>query len=162
MVVPKAPVWKPAPVGEDGDGEEGGQGRGALSEGDVQMFERENSELLRGYDEHLDQVRLCPLLPSPLARSVAYNTLVSLAQITKTTQTLAQISTLQSLLSQSLLQQSETSSRLLLEAGQGVADVRAGNKQLEKARERGGSGRVMVLTFLIGAAFALLFLDYMS
>ena len=83
-------------------------------------------------------------------------------QITKTTQTLAQISTLQSLLSQSLLQQSETSSRLLLEAGQGVADVRAGNKQLEKARERGGSGRVMVLTFLIGAALALLFLDYMS
>ncbi|KAL7413417.1 hypothetical protein BDY24DRAFT_68802 [Mrakia frigida] len=130
LVVPKAPVWKPE-LDEDGNRE------GGLSEGDVQMFEKENSELLRGYDEHLDQ-------------------------ITKTTQTLTQISTLQSLLSQSLLTQSETSSRLLLEAGQGVSDVRAGNKQLEKAKERGGSGRLMVLVFLIGAGVALLFLDWMS
>jgi syntaxin 18 len=58
--------------------------------------------------------------------------------------------------------QAETSDRLLLEAGQGVSDVRAGNAQLVKAKERGGSGRVMVLTFLIGAALALLFLDWYS
>jgi len=50
LVVPKAPVWKPE---LDGEGEER---EGRLSEGDVQMFEKENSELLRGYDEHLDQV----------------------------------------------------------------------------------------------------------
>lgn len=73
-----------------------------------------------------------------------------------------QISTLQSLLSQSLMQQSETSDRLLLEAGQGVSDVKAGNEQLRKAHERGGSGRVMLLTFLIGASLALLFVDWYS
>lgn len=83
-------------------------------------------------------------------------------QIQKTQQTLLQISTLQSLLTQSLLQQSETSDRLLLEAGQGVSDVRAGNAQLVKAKERGGSGRTMLLAFLIGASLALLFLDWYS
>lgn len=166
LVVPRAPVWKPT-LDEEQEGDRG------LSEGDVQLFEQENSELLRGYDEHLDQVSsirrvlLAALSSSEtvLSNSPADTPLsfpLPSPQITKTTQTLAQISTLQSLLSQSLLTQSETSSRLLLEAGQGVSDVRAGNKQLEKAKERGGSGRVMVLTFLVGASLALLFMDWMS
>lgn len=60
------------------------------------------------------------------------------------------------------MQQAEVSERLLLEAGQGVADVKAGNDQLRKANERASSSTLMILVFLIGASLALLFVDWYS
>jgi syntaxin 18 len=60
------------------------------------------------------------------------------------------------------MQQSEVSDRLLLEAGQGVADVKAGNEQLRKANERASSSTLMILVFLVGASLALLFVDWYS
>ncbi|CDZ97978.1 STX18 [Phaffia rhodozyma] len=113
------------------------EGESELTREQIQLFESENEQMMKTYDSHLEEIQ-------------------------KTQKTLSQISTLQSLLSQSLMQQAETSDRLLLEAGQTVSDVKAGNEQLRKAQERSGSGRIMLLTFLIGASLALLFLDWYS
>ncbi len=73
-----------------------------------------------------------------------------------------EVSQLQSSLIAHLQSQSETIDRLYDDAMGTVNDVERANKELKKAKERGGEARVFLLVFLIGGSLTLLFLDWYS
>lgn len=106
-----------------------------LSKEQLQMFESENSALLSHMEEQLSSVL-------------------------RAEKSLLEVSALQTELVRHLVQQTEVTERLYEEAVGSVAEVKAGNEQLKQARKRGEEGRLFLLIFLIGAAMALLFLDW--
>lgn len=106
-----------------------------LSAEQVQQFALENNALV----EHME------------------NQLTSVLAAEKS---LLEISTLQSELVRHLAQQTEMTEMLYDQAVGSVGDMGKANEQLKQARQRGKEGRLFLLIFLLGASFALLFLDW--
>ncbi|KZO98021.1 hypothetical protein CALVIDRAFT_562418 [Calocera viscosa TUFC12733] len=101
----------------------------------MQLFEQENSSILRSAENVL-------------------------AEVQRAEQSLHEIGALQGELVAHLTAQTEVTDRLYEEAVGTRGEVERGNEQLRKARERGGDARKWLLFFLIGASLALLFLHY--
>jgi syntaxin 18 len=86
----------------------------------------------------------------------------TLSTVLSAESSILEISQLQSSLIAHLQSQSETIDRLYDDAVGTVNDVERANKELKKAKERGGEARVFLLVFLIGGSLTLLFLDWYS
>lgn len=108
-----------------------------LSAHQLQQFESENSALL----EHMES---------------------QLSSVLAAEKSLLEISAMQTELVRHLVQQTEIIDRLYDEAVGSVSEVGKANKQLKRAKERGGDARLMLLVFLIGATLSLLFLNWYS
>ncbi|KAG2187067.1 hypothetical protein INT44_003295 [Umbelopsis vinacea] len=106
-----------------------------LSQDQMQMLERENDAMLSEMENTLNQVR-------------------------DAEKALLEISTLQSQLTSHLAVQTAQTDQLYAEAIATTDRVEQGNQQLVRARERNRGTRKMILAFLIGASFVLLFLDW--
>jgi syntaxin 18 len=106
-----------------------------LSQDQLQMLERENDTMLSEMENTLNQVR-------------------------DAEKALLEISTLQSQLTSHLAVQTAQTDQLYAEAIATTDRVEQGNQQLVRARERNRGTRKMILAFLIGASFVLLFLDW--
>lgn len=106
-----------------------------LSQDQLQMLERENDAMLSEMENTLNQVR-------------------------DAEKALLEISTLQSQLTSHLAVQTAQTDQLYAEAIATTDRVEQGNQQLIRARERNRGTRKMILAFLIGASFVLLFLDW--
>jgi len=106
-----------------------------LSAAQLQQFESENNALLDHMQSQLDSV---------LAAE----------------KSLLEISNLQTELVKHLAQQTEITDRLYDEAIGSVAEMGKANQQLKKAKERSGEARLFLIIFLLGASFALLFLNW--
>lgn len=98
-------------VGESGAGAE-------LSDEQLQLFEKENSTMLKHYTDQLDQVK-------------------------NVQQTLYSISELQTQLAQNLVEQSENIELLVQDAHLTEENVTGGNKQLKKASERKSTAQMV-------------------
>ncbi|GAO50622.1 hypothetical protein SAICODRAFT_66730 [Saitoella complicata NRRL Y-17804] len=103
----------------------------------LQALESENKSMLEEFSSTLDQVR-------GLEKA------------------LMEISSLQNVLVQHLVQQTELTDQLYDEAVTTAEEVQRGNTQLKKARERNSSTTKFILVFLIMASLILLFLDWYS
>jgi syntaxin 18 len=108
-----------------------------LSAHQLQQFESENNALL----EHMES---------------------QLSSVLAAERSLLEISAMQTELVRHLVQQTEIIDRLYDEAVGSVSEMGAANKQLKRAKERSGEARLMLLVFLIGATFSLLFLNWYS
>ena len=108
-----------------------------LSKDQIQQFELENNALIDHMESQLDTVL-------------------------KAEKSLLEISQLQTELINHLATQTELTERLYDEAVGTVGEVGKANVQLKQARKRGEEGRLFLLIFLVGASFALLFLDWYS
>ncbi|KAG0147079.1 hypothetical protein CROQUDRAFT_656544 [Cronartium quercuum f. sp. fusiforme G11] len=108
-----------------------------LSASQLQQFDSESSALLRTTE----------------------NTLASIKQ---TESSLLEISNLQSELVFHLTQQTELIDTLWDDAVVSTGKVEQGNLQLLTAKENNRESRIWLLTFLLGASFALLFVDYIA
>lgn len=108
-----------------------------LSAHQLQQFESENNALL----EHMES---------------------QLSSVLAAEKSLLEISAMQTELVRHLVQQTEIIDRLYDEAVGSVSEVGKANKQLKRAKERGGDARLMLLVFLIGATLSLLFLNWYS
>lgn len=106
-----------------------------LSSAQLQQFESENNALLDHMQSQLDSV---------LAAE----------------KSLLEISNLQTELVKHLAQQTEITDRLYDEAIGSVAEMGKANQQLKQAKERSGEARLFLIIFLLGASFALLFLNW--
>lgn len=106
-----------------------------LSAEQMQQFAQENNALL----EHMES---------------------KLTGVLAAERSLLEISAMQTELVRHLASQTEMTERLYEEAVGSVADVGQANVQLKEARKRGAEGRLFLLVFLLGASFALLFLDW--
>lgn len=103
----------------------------------LQQFESENNALL----EHMES---------------------QLSSVLAAEKSLLEISAMQTELVRHLVQQTEIIDRLYDEAVGSVSEIGKANKQLKRAKERSGEARLMLLVFLIGATFSLLFLNWYS
>lgn len=101
----------------------------------MQQFAQENNALL----EHMES---------------------KLTSVLAAEKSLLEISAMQTELVRHLASQTEMTERLYDEAVGSVAEVGKANVQLKEARKRGEEGRLFLLIFLLGASFALLFLDW--
>ncbi|BEJ15116.1 hypothetical protein CspHIS471_0408830 [Cutaneotrichosporon sp. HIS471] len=108
-----------------------------LSAHQLQRFESENNALL----EHMES---------------------QLSSVLAAEKSLLEISAMQTELVRHLVQQTEIIDRLYDEAVGSVSEMGKANKQLKRAKERSGEARLMLLVFLIGATFSLLFLNWYS
>ncbi|CAK9779950.1 hypothetical protein CC85DRAFT_278029 [Cutaneotrichosporon oleaginosum] len=108
-----------------------------LSAHQLQQFESENNALL----EHMES---------------------QLSSVLAAEKSLLEISAMQTELVRHLVQQTEIIDRLYDEAVGSVSEMGKANKQLKRAKERSGEARLMLLVFLIGATFSLLFLNWYS
>lgn len=81
-----------------------------------------------------------------------------LSALESVTSTLSTISSLQSTLIQHLSTQNETIGALVGEAGEQRVEVKRGNEQLKKARERNRSANRLLGALLVGSGLGLLFL----
>lgn len=108
-----------------------------LSTSQLQQFDSESSALLR----------------------ITENTLNSIKQ---TESSLLEISNLQSELVLHLTQQTELIDTLWDDSLVSTGKVSEGNLQLLKAKENNRESRIWLLCFLLGASFALLFVDYIA
>lgn len=108
-----------------------------LSQAQLQEFESENSALLEHMQSQLDSV---------LAAE----------------KSLLEISTMQAELVRHLTQQTEMVDLLYDQAVASVGQMGDANRELKKARENSGQSRLMLLVFLLGMSFALLFLNWYS
>jgi len=106
-----------------------------LSAEQMQQFAQENNALL----EHMES---------------------KLTSVLAAEKSLLEISAMQTELVRHLASQTEMTERLYDEAVGSVAEVGKANVQLKEARKRGEEGRLFLLIFLLGASFALLFLDW--
>ena len=106
-----------------------------LSSDQMQQFAQENNALL----EHMES---------------------KLSSVLAAERSLLEISAMQTELVRHLASQTEMTERLYEEAVGSVAEVGKANVQLKEARKRGAEGRLFLLVFLLGASFALLFLDW--
>lgn len=108
-----------------------------LSQAQLQEFESENSALLEHMQSQLDSVLSAE-------------------------KSLLEISTMQAELVRHLTQQTEMVDLLYDQAVASVGQMGDANRELKKARENSGQSRLMLLVFLIGMSFALLFLNWYS
>lgn len=106
-----------------------------LSPEQVQQFALENNALV----EHMES---------------------QLTSVLAAEKSLLEISALQTELVRHLAQQTEMTEQLYDQAVGSVGDMDKATEQLKKARQRGKEGRLFLLIFLLGASFALLFLDW--
>ena len=81
-------------------------------------------------------------------------------EVVKTTQTIQEISTLQSTLSHHLSAQQEVIESINTDILDSVQYMDGAQKQLKKTQEMFGQARIWVFVFLLVASFVLLFLDY--
>ncbi|KAI9280650.1 snare-complex protein syntaxin-18 N-terminus-domain-containing protein [Sporodiniella umbellata] len=108
-----------------------------LSKEQLQVLEKENSVMLEGLNNTLNQIKSAE-------------------------QALLEISTLQTQLTNHLAAQTVQTDRLYADALATTDTVSRGNTQLLTAKERNRGSRKFMLFFLIGASFVLLFLDWYS
>lgn len=106
-----------------------------LSQVQLQEFESENNALL----EHMES---------------------QLAGVLSAEKSLLEISAMQTELVRHLVQQTEMVDLLYDQAVASVGQMGDANRELKKARERGGQSRLMLLVFLLMMSFALLFLNW--
>ncbi|EJT45712.1 hypothetical protein A1Q2_00918 [Trichosporon asahii var. asahii CBS 8904] len=108
-----------------------------LSQAQLQEFESENSALLEHMQSQLDSVLSAE-------------------------KSLVEISQMQAELVRHLTQQTEMVDLLYDQAVASVGQMGDANRELRKARENSGQSRLMLLVFLLGMSFALLFLNWYS
>lgn len=108
-----------------------------LSQAQLQEFESENSALLEHMQSQLDSVLSAE-------------------------KSLLEISQMQAELVRHLTQQTEMVDLLYDQAVASVGQMGDANRELRKARENSGQSRLMLLVFLLGMSFALLFLNWYS
>ncbi|WWC64015.1 uncharacterized protein I303_106621 [Kwoniella dejecticola CBS 10117] len=106
-----------------------------LSEKQIQEYENENNILLENMSS-------------------------TLSSVLSAESSLLEISQLQNELIQHLNSQTEMIDQLYEDAIGSVNEVGKANEQLKQARKRGQESRLFLLIFLMGASFALLFLDW--
>ncbi|TFY73226.1 hypothetical protein EWM64_g10786, partial [Hericium alpestre] len=106
-----------------------------LTQSQIQQFESENAQILRGVED-------------------------TLAAVQQAETRLLEISALQMELVAQLSRQTEVTDQLYEDAIATTAFVETGNVQLREARRRARDGRMWILLFLIGATLSLLFLHY--
>lgn len=109
-----------------------------------------------GEEEELtpSQLQLFQSESSSLTKSLQ----ADLSALESVTSTLSTISSLQSTLIQHLSTQNETIGALVGEAGEQRVEVKRGNEQLKKARERNRSANRLLGALLVGSGLGLLFL----
>ncbi|KXJ16160.1 syntaxin-18 [Exaiptasia diaphana] len=108
-----------------------------LSPDEVQMFEQENKKLFEEMNSLVDEVRQIE------GRVV-------------------EISRLQEIFSEKVLQQSHQIDRLYETSVGTTENVKSGNEQIREAIKNNASFRVWILFFLVMCSFSLLFLDWYS
>lgn len=108
-----------------------------LTPSQLQQFESEASALLRTTEETLSSIK-------------------------QTESSLLEISNLQSELVFHLTQQTELIDQLWDDAVVSTGKVEQGNLQLLKAKESNRESRIWLLTFILAASLALLFVDYVA
>lgn len=124
--------------GHGGRGEERGSEQ-ELSQEQMQLFAQENQEMLKHYEDTLDQVRYVMALAC-----ASWSMMLTQARHDRTTEkSLLEISELQTTLAANLALQSENIGQLVQDSYLTTENVDKGNKQLRKASERTSTARLL-------------------
>ena len=129
------PVISASKTALDLDDDENSEAEMELTEAQIQQFEAENAVKLRQQEDLL-------------------------ANVKQAESRLLDISALQTELVVQLARQTEVVETLYDEAIASQTEVEKGNEQLKRARERAGSSRKWILTFILFATLCLLFLHW--
>ena len=106
-----------------------------LSQWEIQEFKRENEEMVKYFDQQHEEVM-------------------------KAEQKTTEIVELMGLFAQELLRQGGTVMSIYQAGLSTLENLELGNKELEKAKERGKQNRTVFITVVLTLAFSLVFLDW--
>lgn len=147
----------PAPTHAQGDlsAADESQIEQQLSPEQLQLFEEENSLLLRSYEDTLNKIQF--VFPSPYPHSLP-RTFVMLTDGRNAEKSLLEISSLQNTLVSHLATQDEYISQLVADASNTASNVQRGNAELKRATERRSTAQ-MVFWGTVGLCTSLIIWD---